>query len=594
MALNVKKLRSAHFGILALLLLASFSPARAEEVEVGGGRFQNELAREGLSRFSLEIDPEPAGKMIERFEIAQNDVIIPQDPYPKWPTIFHALTKREVVERELLIQVGDLWNAERITEAERALLTNVFLSSAQILPARGSAPDKVIAVVVTMDLWSLRPGVDFTIVGNTLQFFELEFAEHNLGGWKRRLGADFRIDLGNVLFGEEFREPRLFGSRVRFDEKVDLYLARSNLGVLEGWDANFGLGRPLFSLETEWAWWARAGMYRKVHRWYSGANLTVFSTSSGESVPYAYLVSEPWTEAGVTWSQWIFPRELKRDFSFLGGARFRHYENRDVLTSVSSAAIGEFNSNALPTDESFGFVALRADLYSTRFVREYDLETFALNEDLREGFKVRAAIEGAYGALPFIRPYLEAEWLGAFGPGAYRRDLLFAQARAETRYEPGLFSSYGTAWVNRVLSASIKNTTPVFLRALRLVVGARIVVRAFDLRKELSPLGGDRYLRGFPSDSWMGTQGWGFNAELRTQPLSWKTFHAGLAVFADWGDSRFAGPESWGAHKSVGAGFRFTVPQFMKEVLRLDFAFPLDAAPAPGPTYFTAAFEQAF
>ena len=87
-----------------------------------------------------------------------------------------------------------------------------------------------------MDMWSLRPNVDFTIVGSTLQRLELDLAEYNLAGRAQTVGVDFRIDLGSLALGESFAEPRIVGSRVGLRESVDVILNRQS-GAAEGWQA---------------------------------------------------------------------------------------------------------------------------------------------------------------------------------------------------------------------------------------------------------------------------------------------------------------------------------------------------------------------
>src|SRR5262249_47106879 len=106
-------------------------------------------------------------------------------------------------------------------------------------------------------------------------------------------------------------------------------------------------------------------------------------------------------------------------------------------------------------------------------------------------------------------------------------------------------------------------------------------------------LGSSNGLRGFAPRQFVGNNMYRVNVELRTVALNLWTVHVGLVAFYDGGDA----PQTMAAagwHHDVGAGLRILFPQFNKDVLRLDFAFPIDTPPDGSRFRFSLEFGQAF
>ena len=117
-------------------------------------------------------------------------------------------------------------------------------------------------------------------------------------------------------------------------------------------------------------------------------------------------------------------------------------------------------------------------------------------------------------------------------------------------------------------------------------------------------LGSDNGLRGFAPRGLQGGNLYRVNAELRTKALNLWTIHAGAVLFYDGGDAppslfgylRDGTPSGTTYRQDVGFGLRLGLPQFNREVIRLDLGFPL-LAPRSGAVYaprFSAEFGQAF
>ncbi|MGZ3689296.1 MAG: hypothetical protein ACXVBW_13410, partial [Bdellovibrionota bacterium] len=189
----------------------------------------------------------------------------------------------------------------------------------------------------------------------------------------------------------------------------------------------------------------------------------------------------------------------------------------------------------------------------------------------------------------FLEPVATAGWNFYF-PG---EDLLTLQGVFDVRYQPEL--GLASPWVDQMATIRVRNVSPQFW-ILRLITSARFTQRSNDLDHTIDLLGGESALRGYAASYLFGPQTWGANVELRTLPLTVKSVAAGAALFLDMGDAFPNSITGQASHQALGVGIRFSVPQFLKSVVRLDFGFPVEnwALMNPGPAFFAASFGQAF
>src|SRR5262249_39834864 len=158
-----------------------------------------------------------------------------------------------IVRQELLFREGDVIGPETLTESERNLRAFFTLTLARIVTAHGSTPDQVVVVVVTKDIWTLRPNTTFQFEGSSLDVLSFTLAEHILLGRNKFLGFNFRFDPATYLVGEHYSDPRILTTHVAADEQVQVIFNRERGGA-EGFVGRFAVGRPLYSLATEWGW----------------------------------------------------------------------------------------------------------------------------------------------------------------------------------------------------------------------------------------------------------------------------------------------------------------------------------------------------
>jgi hypothetical protein len=549
--------------------------------------YQDSLIQNTLRAWKLTLDPSPEGKLIEQVRVARYDVVSSADPWPSLLNVFHKTTEEYIVTQELLFKKGDRWSQDFVNESERNLRAYLLVSVGEIIPVRGSADDRVVAVVIVKDIWSLRLEWDFSYVGGNLELLEADFSEQNLFGRNKRAGVNFRLDPASTSLGQRFDDPRILGTRLAMSESAGVIWNRDS-GRPEGVFGNFSFGQPLYSLATEWAWNLAVNHRQDVFRAFSAGEIAELPVSTGSLVPYVIDRRRTDLSATVTRS---YGRLVKRDLTFGWSGTIKRFELPDPPVSPISAATAlAFKQSYLPRTESFGTLFANFRLFRTDFKQLIDIDTFALTEDFRFGPDISATVQIASPAFgfdsSFVRPSISADYNWFFG-----EHILSVGTDAATRYQPQ--TELASPWVNQILSFGMRHVSPR-LGGFRLFSGARFTRRHNDLDRSQTFLGGGDLLRGYPSNYFAGPQSWSANFELRTRPTTIRTIHTGAALFVDMGDAAdsFA---ALGLNASVGAGIRVLFPQFNRAVLRLDFAFPLQTLPAGDEaSTLTAKFGQAF
>jgi len=584
------------FAVLAEILSVFFAvfvmEASAAEPKAIGAAYSEALIEQTALKHGLRRDENPEGKRIERIVIVPYDVFLESDPWPNFLNWFHSTTRDRIVRRELLFKEGDPWVADRVDETSRNLRANLQLFTAAISSWQGSSPDKIVALVVTKDLWSFRPGLTLTVVGTTLQYLELQVTEQNLFGERKTAGFDFGLDPYVQWAGLQLREPRLLSSRVSVGGRADVIWNRYS-SVFEGGLANLFVEQPLFSLDTPWAWGLYADYRKDVYRLFTSqgensAQVQAELPQTGVSVPFDYRRYRLDLRAQLTRSTGHLNKTVLM-FGWKGTSKQAQlYQDAAVY---GAAPLGEFASLYLPRTEDLGMAFFSFRKFRAEYRQLVDVDRYAITEDWQIGPDVfgelRVATPALGGNSTFAEANSRASWTFDFGG-----DLLRLAATGAVRYQPEVMQQQGLSmpWVNEVVSLSIKNVTPQF-GPFRLFTGARLVRRWNDMDKGLEILGGDGALRGFAQASFYGLQSWGANTEIRTVPWVIKTLHLGAVAFVDSGDAYYY-PQDIGVHASAGVGARISLPQFNRTILRMDLGFPFVGV--TNTSYFVATFDQAF
>ncbi len=626
------RLRAASVLLLLASLLTTAPALRAQTTAAGSTPYEDALLARALAATGLTPDPAPAGKVIDRVELYREDVIAEADPYPLLLAAVHAKSADALVRQELLIGPGEVWDQARVEETARNLRSLFVLGVVRAQACAGEA-GRVVLLVATKDLWSLRLNSFVSVVGSVVQTLDLQPTEQNLFGAGKSASLHFRVQQLNLsdftlrdkaAVGVAFTDPRLFGTRWSLSPQLDLLVAgavpcggrtaaggqwcpNAKPGAVDGLAGSISLQRPLFSLSTEWAFDVTASINRRqVRRFLSGAGVTLDAVTfdpaavpAAERVrlPVIYNVAEYAGQAQVTRSHSLSDG-FKLDLSAGAGA-FRHLYTPPGNFDYDPALVQQYLNAVLPRSEDDAYLFGSVRSRDTRYVSLRNLQAFALTEDYLLGHDVSLVLQAAANLQVTRQAYA-----GVALRGQYRwygnDDLLTAAATLQTRVQPNLAETgRGGPFANTSVDLALRNVTPRFLGG-RLFTQARLLLRWNDLNQSVSALGGDAGLRGYVTNAFLGSDLALTNLEYRSEPWNLWSMHAGFVVFYD-GGAVFSGsdprnpaqPLAFAWRSSLGAGVRVLFPQFDKAPIRVDFGVPL-GAPAGLSSWVTFAYAQAF
>ena len=586
----------------ALLALLRPNPLCAAKPELFG-QYEEQLISRVLRERGLSIDPEPEGKTIESVQVAAHEIILPGDMplsrFVPWTFLnrFHSRTKDYIIAQEMLIRAGDVYRRDLIEESGRNLRSLFILAVARIVAARGSSPDKVVLLVVTKDRWSLRLNTSFVLDNVRLDSLSFSMAEGNLFGRNKRFAFEFALDPGRYALGASYYDPRILSSRHTARLFGVFYLNRDT-NALEGGRAELAVGRPLFSLRTRLGWTASATFLQDIVRSFRSGSIRT-REFFGEQVPDIFLRRNANGFLQLTYSDGVI---FKRNVAVGWRASHARYLLPDDFPAEISAQARSAYEAALPRSESWTGPFAYFELYVARYVRLKNIQTFALSEDYRVGPRVYAEVRTAshiFG-LPsdFVELYASYEH-----PHYYRDNFVDygASITGRVQYETAQAAGFTTPLVNQTLTAYLREITPL-LGFFRLHIYGTLQLRARDLNNTRLTLGSDSGLRGFGARTFQGNNLYRLNVEARTTALNLWTIHIGGVLFYDAGDTpdvfdgynRSGEPRRASLHQDVGVGMRILFPQFNRDVVRLDLAFPFEQLGTSYAPSFSAEFAQAF
>lgn len=238
---------------LLLALLFESGPGRADVSQRKLSSYEQETVELVLGESGAVLEPEPSGKRLEGVDVVTLDVFERRDPAPAFLNWFHVTTQRAIIERELLLSVGQPFDPALAAESERNLRAFAQFSIVLLVPVRGKQPDTVRILVITKDVWSLRVSWDPNIVNGKLTSLSLAPAETNLFGTTQTVLATLYLDPNNYWVGGRYYVPRIGGSRIRANVGGNaIFNCQTN--EIEGATGDFTYGQPLYSSLARWSW----------------------------------------------------------------------------------------------------------------------------------------------------------------------------------------------------------------------------------------------------------------------------------------------------------------------------------------------------
>ena len=539
--------------------LSYATPAAGETAPYSA--YEQDVIAEALRQTSAAIDPAPEGKTVEQILIYRLKVFDHRDPVPKFVNVLHKTSQERVIRRELLQNVGERYDGERVAESARNLREIIQVSLVLILPIVGSTPDRVRLLVVTKDIWSLRAAWDPEITSHGFTRLAAAVDEINLAGLHKTVSLTGGFDPGSYWYGAAYTDPRVAGSRIGAMAAGSLVFDRAT-GAPEGSVGVLWYHQPLYSVATRWGWEVFVGWRDDVERSYVGTELRRYdATATVERDQLAY----EW-QRGLWYGTNAIVRSLGSANKLDVQVGFEALRGEYHLGSLegSPAAVAEFRDTEVPPNhQRIGpFVGLRA--WSNRFLRTLDVDTLALQEDIALGHDVGVRLYPASRACGSSR-----DLVGVVATGAYTVALGDGLARAVATSA----IEFAGPRSDTLVSGQVHLVSPR-LGFGRLVYDGAVAYRPADYYKQRFVLGLENRLRGYATGARRGRDYAASTLEFRSTSVGLLGVQLGGAVFYDVGD---AGPRlaDLTPQQSVGAGLRLLAPMFDRTVFRFDVGFPL-------------------
>ena len=473
----------------------------------------------------------------------------------------HVRTRESAIRAQLLFRSGDPYSRRVLDETARNLRQNAsFMREPEIYPVRYH-DGMVDLVVLTHDVWTLQPGINFGRSGGT-NTSSVDVSDDNFLGLGKYVGLGHGQNVDRSSTFAQWADPNVWGSH--WQDSL-LYQDNSDGKV---WSA--GGAYPFYSLETRYDGGGSTGSSRSVITRYNLGN------------PYdAYRLDRRVTD--FYFGQAVLVNELWTERLLIG---FR----RDQ--SEFSPAVNQNLLAPLPADRNLAYPYVRMQWLRNNFTTTRNLELIAFTEDLHFGLDASAGLGWAAPAFGADRRALLADaeigYNWRFGP----RNYLFVYGRLYSRFEygrPGDSVVSGNASYYLTTSENSKLLLHVSADA-----GHRLDA---DHNFEI---GGDSGLRGYPLRYQNGDGRAQFTLEERVY-TNWFLFqlvHVGGAVFFDmgrtWGSTPVPTPQL-GLLKDLGVGLRLgNARSSFGSVIHIDLATPLDGDRSISKLQFLVSTEQKF
>lgn len=588
-------MRPAISGSIATALLLSSALSFADEpaphplVKARLSGYERTSLENALARVKGEVDPSPAGKIVESIAIVPFEVFEKRDFIPEiflgFVNWFHVTSKPYVIEREVLLSPGQLYNQAFVDETARNLRNTRQVSLVLVTPVVGSAPDRVKLLVITKDIWSLRLNSDYRFAGGRLEYLFLEPSEENFLGTHQSLFATFQMRQDTYSFGGRYSMPRVAGSRIQASLSAGVILNRAT-GVSEGSYGSFTYGQPLYATKATWAWEGAMSWRHEIVRRYVGSKPRTFdstTTPDDDAIPYIYGSDALSGHYEVTRS---FGVRTKNNITVGVSANRNVYRTGD-LSSFAAPARDDFLGRAVPVSDTQVGPYFQLHSYVNRYITVLDFNTLGLQEDFIAGHDAYLKISPVTTALGSSRSFL-----GVYASAAYTVPLGDGLARGYVELTNELTTS---GIPDGSIDVGVRFTTPR-TPVGRLHFDARVLDRYANYLNARSTLGGDSRPRGYPSGAFIGKDVVAATLEYRSRAAQILGCQLGGALFFDAGDAA-DGFDKMRIKQSAGFGVRVLFPQLDRVVMRADWGFPLTRGIVPTggfPGDIVVTFRQAF
>ncbi len=501
----------------------------------------------------------------------------------------HLRTRPQFIRRELLLSVGDCYDAFRVADSERILRAYDFIAQAEVFGLR--LPDGSWEVRVrTQDEWSTRIEVAGEL-DEGLELRSVSIGEENLLGRGMRVGAGLSQRDAQRDMGVSFFTPRLLNSRTDF--RVELGTTRAGRFIEQELVHPF-LGEV-----------GRFGLRQRFSR-----NEDFFQYSVGPDDQSRFLLapfSSEFIETAIAY-RWGEPGDL-----LVGGLAV----SRESLDFADFDTGSEFIDDGRSFDEgvpapdslldivrpqtrfqSGTRVSLLFAHRQIRFTQRIGLDALRGIEDLQLGTDISLTLGRTFGAdarggVP-DDVYTRVRLYAASAPDPFTLVFDAAFEGRQIFAGPGIDND---GWRDTFAEVDLlAYWQPIrFDRHTLMARASAAGAWAVDLPYQLT-LGGATGVRGYNRQDLPGARRVKLTVEDRIY-LGWpspQVFDFGLTVFGDvgriWaGDVPFGVDSGWLG--TVGGGLRIGFPTESRGVVRLDVAFPVTSDGFGGPIFRVSAAD---
>ncbi len=547
---------------------------------------------------NLRVDPKPAGKRVRKLHVVTLPVFLKRDRWLQFFNVFHWKTKEYIIEREIVMRPGKIWDPERRKETERRLRDPLFTSLVITAPIVSPEAGTVDYLVVTRDVWSLRLNSNYNLQsdaesGTVLALLLLAPSENNVFGYRKQAALVFSMNLGRYLIGPTYIDKNLLGTRMTLSTTASALFNRKT-DELEGSTTTTILRYPFWSLATRWAGGLSVSHFDGVNRQFSGLNLATTPSCDMDSDPTCTMPLQLPREyrlrqliAETSGSRAVGHKIIHR---FSAGYRFVT-TRASVLDDFPDE---QFADLILPRSEDISKPFLRYALFTPVYRRYRNVQTYDLAEDRRLGPTVEAEL--GYGSELLGSDFDHLAMSLTFGWTFNILDDGYANVGVG-----GFGRLQDGSLIDRRVEASTKIVFPRVSQLFRVTGRVAYSGRFNETQNRFFQLGGLSGLRGYAIGRFAGLKRIVGNLEVRSR--AWRVWFmsVGGLAFADVGGASDRlrdlgerdpfGRLQWGA--DVGIGLRTLFPQMGPQVYRFDLAFPLNGGTAGSPR-FIAGFDQVF
>ena len=197
---------------------------------------EREVVDASMQKLGLQIDQKPEGKRIGQFYVEI------KNPFPydkgifKYLRLLHVKTKDTYLIGQLLMQPGDPFDQNVITETEIRLNDIKVRSMTLIFPVQlvgNVSQDTVDLLIVTRDVVSFRTIFDLTWVGDSLFQLSTGGTEASIAGTNKLASLSFQLRPYLMELAAVYIDPDFFSTRHQLNASQGVILNRFD-GRYEG------------------------------------------------------------------------------------------------------------------------------------------------------------------------------------------------------------------------------------------------------------------------------------------------------------------------------------------------------------------------